>query len=45
MRGSVKEAVGALTGGARTETEGRRQKRGACAAKTDGAGPVGSGHR
>ena len=28
LKGSVKEAIGKLTGDARTESEGRRQKRG-----------------
>ena len=38
LKGSVKEAIGKLTGDARTETEGRRQKRDAPGSKA-GSGP------
>jgi uncharacterized protein YjbJ (UPF0337 family) len=37
LKGSVKEAIGKLTGDARVEAEGRRQKREA--APQSGAGP------
>ncbi|WP_298967392.1 CsbD family protein [uncultured Methylobacterium sp.] len=36
VKGSVKEAIGKLTGDARVEAEGRRQKRGT---RPQGAGP------
>ncbi|MGU3544527.1 CsbD family protein [Methylobacterium sp. A52T] len=45
LKGSVKEAIGKLTGDARTETEGRRQKRDAPGSKAGGSGPAGSGPR
>ncbi len=45
LKGSVKEAIGKLTGDARTETEGRRHKRDAAASKPDGTEPTGSDRR
>ncbi|MEE7438427.1 CsbD family protein [Methylobacterium oryzae] len=50
LKGSVKEAIGKLTGDARTETEGRRQKRDAPGSDAPrsgagGSGPAGSGPR
>lgn len=50
LRGSVKEAIGTLTGDARTQTEGRRQKRDAPGSdapgsRAGGSGPAGSGPR
>ncbi len=36
LKGSVKEAIGKLTGDDRVEAEGRRQKREAKPSKTDG---------
>ena len=42
LKGSVKEALGKLTGDSRIETEGRRQKREARAAETTGTKPPGS---
>ncbi len=35
LKGSVKEAIGKLTGNDRVETEGQRQKRGADRSRTD----------
>ncbi len=37
LKGSVKEAIGKLTGDARIEAEGRRQKQGARSPKADGS--------
>ncbi|KZC03518.1 hypothetical protein AU375_00220 [Methylobacterium radiotolerans] len=55
LKGSVKEAIGKLTGDARAQTEGRRQKRDAPGSdapgsdvpgsKAGGSGPAGSGPR
>ncbi|WP_457105974.1 CsbD family protein [Methylobacterium sp. P5_C11] len=45
LKGSVKEAIGKLTGDARTETEGRRQTRDASASKAGEAEPTGPGRR
>ncbi|XYD06684.1 CsbD family protein [Methylobacterium sp. NMS12] len=45
LKGSVKEAIGKLTGDARTETEGRRQKRDEPGSKAPGPGSRGSGPR
>ncbi len=42
LKGSVKEALGKLTGDTRIEAEGRRQKRDARAAGTTGTKPSGS---
>ena len=41
LKASVKEALGKLTGDARVEAEGRRQKREAHPAKITGAKPAG----
>ena len=40
LKGSVKEALGKLTGDVRVEAEGRRQKREARAAEATGTKPV-----
>ncbi|MGT2480474.1 CsbD family protein [Methylobacterium oryzae CBMB20] len=50
LRGSVKEAIGKLTGDTQTQTEGRRQKRDAPGSdapgsRAGGSGPAGSGPR
>ncbi|MBY0253487.1 MAG: CsbD family protein [Methylobacterium organophilum] len=55
LKGSVKEAIGKLTGDARAQTEGRRQTRDAPGSdmpgsdvpgsKAGGSGPAGSGPR
>lgn len=42
LKASVKEALGKLTGDARVEAEGQRQKREARAAETTGTKPAGS---
>ncbi|GJD34024.1 CsbD family protein [Methylobacterium aerolatum] len=42
LKGSVKEALGKLTGDSRIEAEGRRQKREAHAAETARTKPTGS---
>ncbi len=41
LKGSVKEALGKLTGDARIESEGRRQKQGAPASKVGRSKPGG----
>ncbi|MCJ2098372.1 CsbD family protein [Methylobacterium sp. E-046] len=41
-KGSIKEALGKLTGDVRIEAEGRRQKRQARAARGTGTKPAGS---
>ncbi|MGX7705524.1 CsbD family protein [Methylobacterium sp. Gmos1] len=43
LKGSVKEALGKLTGDVRVEAEGRRQKREAPPPKVGRSGPAGSG--
>ena len=45
LKGSVKEALGKLTGDVRVEAEGRRQKRDARAAEAPGMKPAGSDRR
>ena len=41
LKGSVKEAIGKLTGEVRVEAEGRRQKRGATPPKPGASKPSG----
>lgn len=45
LKGSVKEALGKLTGDTRVEAEGRRQKREARAAEAPGTKPASSDRR
>ncbi|PJI55280.1 CsbD family protein [Methylobacterium radiotolerans] len=45
LKGSVKEAIGKLTGDARAQTEGRRQKRDVPGSDVPGSKAGGSGPR